>query len=140
MALTKPEKIDPKVLDTGLTDIDAVKKWGYYLAETGPELGQLSSSQLRKFFGAVKKIQADYENQKGEIVLLEPKLAYAVGRDFDKQKQRQKTKIKEFYELLRGLIPKIGSDATSKKRFKHFVDVFESIVAFHKEKEEVKPA
>ena len=140
MALTKPEKIDPNVLEIGLRDIEAVKKWGYYLAENGPELGQLSSSQLRKFFGAVKKIQADFENQKGEIVLLEPKLAYAVGRDFDKQKQKQKTKIKEFYELLRDLIQEIGSDTTSKKRFKYFVDVFESIVAFHKEKEEVKPA
>lgn len=140
MALSKPDKIDVDVLKNGLNDIEVVKKWGYYLAENGPELGQLSSSQLRKFFGAVKKIQADFENQKSEIVLLEPKLAYAVGRDFDKQKQKQKTKIKEFYEMLRDLIQKIESGDDAKKRFKRFVDVFESIVAFHKEKEEVKPA
>lgn len=139
MALQKPDKIDVEVLKNGLKDIEIVRKWGYYLAENSPELGQLSSSQLRKFFGAVKKIQADFENQKGEIVLLEPKLAYAVGRDFDKQNQKQKTKVKEFYELLRDLIRHIGSDTDSKKRFKYFVDVFESIVAFHKEKEEVKP-
>lgn len=140
MALSKPDKIDVDVLKNGLKDIEIVRKWGYYLAENSPELGQLSSSQLRKFFGAVKKIQADFDNQKSEIVLLEPKLAYAVGRDFDKQKQKQKTKIKEFYEMLRDLIQKVGSDNDSKKRFKRFVDVFESIVAFHKEKEEVKPA
>ena len=116
------------VLKDGATDVKLYQLWGHYLAEKD-DLNGLSSSQLRKFFGALKKIQADFDKLKGEIVLLDPKLAYAVGRDTGKTK----TKIKVFYEeILRDLIRNIDED---KKRFKNFVDVFESIVAYHRERE-----
>lgn len=128
--MNKPTaKITVGVLTDGATDIKLYQEWGHYLAQDSDDLKSLSSSQLRKFFGAVKKIQADFANQKGDIILLDPKLAYAVGRDTGKKK----TKIKIFYEeLLRDLIRNVNED---KKRFKNFVDVFESIIAYHREKE-----
>ncbi|WP_169578057.1 type III-A CRISPR-associated protein Csm2 [Rudanella lutea] len=146
MAKTRPSNIDPAILKDGVRDVDVLKNWGHYLAEKDHEFDQLSSSQLRRFFGAVKKIQADFKGKRSELPLLEPKLAYAVGRDFNKDKQKNKSKIKPFYELMCPLIRGLKSDKQKpdeieideRKRFKHFVDVFEGIVAYHKEMEEVK--
>jgi len=119
-ATLKPKIIDASILDAGVKDVSLIKEWGYFLADGRDSV---KTSQLRKFFGAVKKIQADFDNLKGEIVLLSPKLAYAVGRN-------QKSKIKDLYNVLSLLIESIGED---KKRFKNFVNVFEAIVAYHKE-------
>ena len=126
--MAQPTRITDDVLEKGAKDIATYRAWGHYLAEDGDGLKKLSSSQIRRFFGALKKIQADFGKLKGQIVLLDPKLAYAVGRDTGKTK----TKVKQFYELLRPLIGKINEE---KKRFKNFVDVVEAIVAYHKEKE-----
>jgi len=115
-----PKVIDVSVLETGVKDVSLMREWGHFLAD-GKD--SVKTSQLRKFFGAVKKIQADFDNSKGDIVLLNPKLAYAVGRN-------QKSKIKDLYGVLSPLIEKIGED---KKKFKNFVNVFEAIVAYHKE-------
>lgn len=128
MAKPSSETLPADVLETGIVDIKLYREWGHYLAEESDGLKSLSSSQLRRFFGALKKIQADFDKLKGEIVLLDPKLAYAVGRDTGKTK----TKIKKFYDLIKPLIGKIQAD---KKRFKHFVNVFETLVAYHKERE-----
>ena len=128
----KPETIEKSVLTTGIKDVETLKKWGHYLGEDdNPSPKKLTSSQIRRVFGAVKKIQADFENSKDEIVLLNPKLAYAVGRDYDKQFRKNKTKIKELYEVLNPLISEIKEDQI---KFKNFVNVFEAIVAYHKEK------
>jgi len=131
--MRQPNKLTESILSTGIIDMEPLKEWGHYLGTDGDNEGlkKITSSQLRRFFGAVKKIQADFENSKNEIVLLNPKLAYAVGRDYDKQKRRNKTKIKELYDLVNPLISAINED---KNKFKNFVNVFESIVAYHKEK------
>ncbi len=123
---TKPNILNVSVLTEGIKDTEILKKWGHYLAE-GNDKVKVKTSQLRKFFGAVKKIQADFENQKHEIILLLPKLAYAVGRN------KENSKIKDFYDLLEPLIKDINED---KKKFKNFVNIFEAIVAYHKEKGE----
>lgn len=119
-----PKVIDVSVLETGVKDVSLMREWGHFLANGRDSV---KTSQLRKFFGAVKKIQADFDNSKGEIVLLSPKLAYAVGRAVSKN---PKSKIKDFYVVLSPLIESIGED---KKKFKNFVNVFEAIVAYHKE-------
>lgn len=131
----KGQKIDTAILDTGIKNISNFQIWGHYFAaDENGGLKKISTSQLRKFFGSLKQIQADFVNKKGEIVLLDAKLAYAVGRDI--KNGRQQTKIQEFYEQLSPLIRNVNED---KSRFKRFIDVFEAIVAYHKEKEEVKP-
>ncbi len=128
----KPPKIPESVLTNGITDVKLLMDWGYYLGEDDAGGSKkLSSSQIRRFFGAVKKIQADFEHSKQEIILLNPKLAYAVGRDYNKNPRRNNTKIKELYDLLNPLINSINEKSD---RFRNFVNVFESIVAYHKEK------
>lgn len=91
--------------------------------------GALTTSQLRKFFGQLKRIQADFENQKEEIPMLLPKLAYAVGRDKN-DRGINKTKIDEFYlEVEVGLK---ALDYNKRSEFDRFVAIIESIVAYHK--------
>lgn len=129
--MEKPNNIPVAVLIYGVKDLKPMQDWGIYLApENKKDKTALSTSQLRKFFGLMKRIQADFENQKSEIILLNPKLAYAVGRDWDSKNQENKTKIKPFYDLLNPLISDIKED---KKKFKNFIDVLEAIVAYHKE-------
>lgn len=128
---TRPNYIDVSVLDNGIKDIEIYKEWGHYLAKKVNEKGrpkELTTSQLRKFFGAIKQIQVDFDNKKREIILLDAKLAYAVGRDTNKPK----SKITDFYNLLSPLIKGIKEDPM---RFKNFVNIVEAIVAYHKEKE-----
>lgn len=88
----------------------------------------LTTSQLRKFFGEVKRQQAQGFD-KSEFVLLKPKLAYAVGRAKDED-----AKIHDFYHVLASVIDKIEN----KKEFKNFIKIFEAIVAYHKAAEESK--
>ncbi len=111
---------DKKILSEGIKEINLCREWGHFLAE-GNE--KVKTTQIRKFFGAVKKIQADFDQSKSEIVLLNPKLAYAVGRN-------KNSKVKDLYIVLSPLIDEIGED---KDRFKNFVNIFEAIVAYHKE-------
>ena len=121
-----PDKIPISVLTDGIKDLTLVQEWGKYLA-TNDGKSQVSTSQIRKLFGSIKRIQAGFEKSKGEIILLEPKLAYAVGRD--KKGGSNKTKIDELFRLLSPLIREIKED---KLRFQNFVNVLESIVAYHK--------
>ncbi len=129
-----PKKIDVHVLEDGITsnEIPLLQEWGEYLAKKNAGRIEMSTSQIRKFFGEIKRIQADFENCKGDVVLLDPKIAYAVGRA--KQLRSKKppippVAIEEFYENVKPLIRTIDGD---KKKFKHFVQVCEAIVAYHK--------
>lgn len=83
-------------------------------------IGGMTTSQLRKFFGEVKRIEMQYNDS--EVAMLNPLLAYAVGRD------EGKTKIKDFQKEISVAI----SAVTSEKEFKNFVQIFEAIVAYHK--------
>jgi CRISPR type III-A-associated protein Csm2 len=93
----------------------------------------LTTSQIRKFFGVVKKIQAEgYDKNKVKLAMLEPQLAYAVGKDkkYDKEKQQivSQTKILYFYEEISLAIRAIQQ----KEHFQNFVNLLEAIVAYHK--------
>ncbi|HOK27276.1 MAG TPA: type III-A CRISPR-associated protein Csm2 [Bacteroidales bacterium] len=115
--LTKPKKIE-----------DYDKKGNKKEREIKP----MSTSQLRKFFGALKRIQADFERFKDEIPLLQPKLAYVAGKDKDKggtHDKVPKTKIWDFYNEISPLISEINGD---EKKFKNFVSIVEAIIAYHK--------
>lgn len=88
---------------------------------------KLTTNQLRKFFGEVKRQQMSGYNET-DFVLLKPKLAYAVGRT------KGKSKITDFYEVISIAIDQVSSEA----QFKNFIKVFEAIVAYHKAAEEKK--
>ncbi len=96
----------------------------------------LSTSKLRKFFGAVKKIQVAGKFEEDEyraFKLLMPKLAYDVGREKNKQH-----KIVDFYFAIKEMSDQVENPATAQnkeepqKQFKNFVELLESIVAYFK--------
>lgn len=90
-------------------------------------------TQLRKFFGHIKQIEAKIKGKKNEetfdpthLYILMPELAYALGRNLISQ---------DFYELMKiCLSPKkiktIGD-------FRRFVEFFSAILAYHKMVKEV---
>lgn len=92
----------------------------------------LTTSQLRKFFGEVKRQQLMGYNPTS-FTMLKPKLAYAVGRA--KQNTKGYLKIEDFYRVMADAIDKVEQAPDKKKAFKNFITAFEAIVAYHKASE-----
>lgn len=123
---------------------EAVKwaeEFGSYLAKDD-QLKKLSTSQLRKFFGQLKRLQSVGLSKENisELSMLLAHLAYANGRD-RKKGGENKTKIKDFVKEISDAIEVIdinGKDIDDekikimKKQFKNLVNIVEAIVAFHK--------
>ncbi|HPD64663.1 MAG TPA: type III-A CRISPR-associated protein Csm2 [Bacteroidia bacterium] len=96
---------------------------------------ELSTSQLRKFFGEMKRLQIQEFDDKNlwlaNFRMIKPKLAYAVGRETSPN-----PKIIDFYHEL-----EIGINAVeTKEHFQNFVQIVEAIVAYHKFFEKNKKA
>ena len=89
----------------------------------------LTTTQLRKFFGEVKRQQAlgFNENDKTDFILLKPKLAYAVARAKDDD-----AKIHDFYWVISNAIDLVKTES----QFRNFIKLFEAIVAYHKANED----
>jgi CRISPR type III-A-associated protein Csm2 len=124
-------------IESGITGatVDYAKKFGSYLGVDldGQRDTKLTTNQLRKFFGEVKRQQMNGYSET-DFVLLKPKLAYAVGRN-----KKVNAKIKDFYEVISVAIDTVqnGADVKDKtERFKRFIKIFEAIVAYHKAAEE----
>ena len=129
-----PQEIQEKVTNATVTFAEEFGKYlgtddAPYTDNRGKRVfpkNHLTTSQLRKFFGEVKRQQmVGYDET--AFVLLKPKLAYAVGRAKEKD-----SKIKDFYMVMSKAIDLVHSEA----HFKNFIKVFEAIVAFHKTAEE----
>lgn len=102
-----------------------IEEGGEPLVEAAEKLGEklarnLKTSQIRKVYGAVKKIQMSDEFRQNELVMLKPKLAYAAARN---------NAVMDLKDALTQAIDQVGDDP---KRFKNFVDFFEAILAYHK--------
>ncbi|RKX92098.1 MAG: type III-A CRISPR-associated protein Csm2 [Spirochaetes bacterium] len=116
-----------------------LKEDGEVLVSVSEALGALlvgsgvSSSMIRNIFGYVKKLDLETMNMNDTIQkeityklrLLSPKLAYIIGRAGRSEKEAL-TLLKIYFD---NTVEKIGND---KKKFKTFVDFFESILAYHK--------
>jgi CRISPR type III-A-associated protein Csm2 len=126
-------------------------------------LTQLTSTQLRRFFGKLKRLQAVGFNPKtrNQLIMLKPHLAYAVGRD--KKNGRSQSRIVRFYTELSSAIDALyekteqssidalysklndsDKQAISKETFKdnvyrdfykNFINLVEAVVAYHKYQE-----
>lgn len=138
LSLPKKEITDKVTYAT----VTFAEEFGTYLGkddkETNPKSGKtmvvashLSTSQLRKFFGEVKRQDMNDYNET-EFVLLKPKLAYTVGRA-DKN-----SKIKYFYNVISNAIDVVLNSANPENSFNNFIKIFEAIVAYHKAAEEQK--
>lgn len=120
------ERLNQTWITSGLNN-EAVawsQRFAQYLApQNGDSRGALTTSQLRKFFGQLRRIEADYEKLKSEIPLLKPKLAYAVGR------AERGNRIMDFYQQMETGLNVLDN---TKERFSNLINLTESIVAFHK--------
>lgn len=136
------EKISEKEIKQKITEatVDFAERFGKHLAvddiseyvdhktgktKTKVERKKLTTSQLRKFFGEVKRQQIKGFD-KTEFTLLRPKLAYAVGRVADKE-----AKINDFNFVISEAIKIVENEDD----FKRFIKIFEAIVAYHKSEE-----
>lgn len=138
MAWTK--KIEPTEITVKVTNKTVIfaQEFGTYLGQDDTSVNdrgrrivsksKLTTSQLRRFFGEVKRQQMTGYDET-DFVLLKPKLAYAVGRAKDKN-----TKITDFYDVIANAIDNVKNE----QHFKNFIKIFEAIVAYHKAAEENK--
>lgn len=131
------KRLDKSWIQEKITDdaVEWAKSFGEYLQSDDSRnrgTGPLTTSQIRKFFGELKRIQADPQKYQEEIPMLKAKLAYAVGRDASSYRGhvQYKTKIKEFYEELEVGINNIRSG--NNEDLVRFVKLVESVVAYHK--------
>lgn len=93
---------------------------------------RLTTSQIRNVFGTARQIQmrwpTDETRAYREAVLLRPKLAYFAERE--KRASRGMETLQQVLDPALKLITEDGKP--SQKRYGHFVDLFEAIVAYHK--------
>lgn len=133
MSWSKNDRIPKEEIQNKVTDVTVkfAKDFGDYLADKEADAEPLTTSQLRKFFGEVKRQQMmGYNNT--EFVMLKPKLAYAVGRAKQNGKRFKAQKIEDFYLVMVDAIDKVESSTDKPKAFKNFITAFEAIVAYHK--------
>lgn len=99
----------------------------------GQELSRpLQTSQIRALFGEVRKIEGQMSVEFGpawrRLHLLKPKMAYRVRR-------AQGSGVKDLVSVLDPALDKVleaGDENTRRQYFKHFVEFFEAILAYHK--------
>lgn len=117
-------------IETKITEktIQFAEKFGEYLAK---DPNKMTTNQLRKFFGEVKRLQMiGYEKGQTDFILLQPKLAYAVGRAVKGGKNRiDGYKINDFCKVISDGICRVKNA----EQFRNFIKIFEAIVAYHKQ-------
>jgi len=136
MSWDKNDMISKQEIQEKVTDVTVqfAEKFGNYLAEKEDQAEPLTTSQLRKFFGEVKRQQmTGYDDT--EFVMLKPKLAYAVGRAKQNGRKGKYQKIEDFYSVMADAIDKVEASTDKPKAFKNFITPFDAIVAYHKASE-----
>lgn len=110
--------------------LDAETGYAHIVAKNSKKL---NTTQLRKFFAALKKMEqkTTWDEIETEFYLLKPRMAVSVGR---------KNLPKPFYDVILSAMAKVDNvsdDEIKMKNFDTFVKFFEAIVAYHKYEEEV---
>lgn len=100
---------------------------GGYADKIAKNVKTIGNSQLRKFYGAIKRIERKetWEEIEPEFYLLKPKFAVSKGRDLID---------KNFYNLVMKMMEKVdvGNEEEKMENFDTFVKFFEAIVAYFK--------
>ena len=133
MRWNKNDLISQKEIQEKIT-VDTVsfaERFGKYLAMQEEAAMPLTTSQLRKFFGEVKRQQMTGYDET-EFVMLKPKLAYAVGRAKQNGRMGKYQKIEDFYLVIADAIDKVVKSDDKDKAFNNFITAFEAVVAYHK--------
>ena len=127
---------DISTIITG-TDANATEKLVNSADALGRELKKngLTTSQIRALFGEVRQIEAQWsmgkENRQRALrrfILLKPKMAY----------RARKERVQAVQDLVAVLTPAVDEVLKSRveeeqdRNFRHFVEFFEAILAYHK--------
>ena len=107
-------------------DARVITEGGEILVKEAEQRGQqlarnLTTSQIRNIYSAVKKMQMKGELDTHKLLMLKPKLAYAA--------KRHGGGVDTLKDVLTQAIDLVGNDS---KKFDRFVDFFEAILAYHK--------
>lgn len=103
--------------------VDFAKSLGEYVAMNG-----LTTSQIRIFFGEMKKIQMNgFNNERTNFLMLMPKLAYAV-------KRHDKEGLKKLYQFFEEVYFHVKDEKGEEgiKRFNNAMQLLEAVLAYHK--------
>ena len=111
--------------------LDAETGYAHIVAKNSKKL---NTTQLRKFFAALKKMEQKdtWDEIETEFYLLKPRMAVGVGRGHVPR---------EFYSVVLAAMAKVDNvedDESKMKNFDIFVKFFEAIVAYHKYEEEME--
>lgn len=121
-------EFNPDWIKQGFTPktLDFCNDFGKFLVGGGEKDG-MTTSQIRNFFGEVKRIQMKgILKEKSAFYLLKPKLAYLA-------KRAEKNKTENFKEIMSIAHDAVLSDETKiEHTFKNYVDFLEAILAYHK--------
>ncbi len=105
------------------TMVTEADKAGKYMANNG-----LTSSKIRAIYGEIKRIQMKgFEEEKTAFYLLKPKVAYAVGREKQINKNNMEGLLL-FQLVFNQCFQYVTNDAT----YKNFCNLMEAILAYHK--------
>ena len=101
---------------------------------------KLKTGQIRNFYSAITRIRTDFVNAdatedskerkelmdkiRTDIIMLKPKIAYAAGR--------QTAVRATFYPFVKGAIDGIEKSNFDNRSIKNFLQLVESVVAYHK--------
>lgn len=122
--------------DAAIEIADVIDEGGDALVKAAENLGKsishrdkgITTSQIRKVYSAVKKIQmriqVDTEFERNDLVLLKPKLAYVAARA-PRGREASTEKLKD---VLTQAIEQVDDH----DKFKNFVNFFEATLAYHK--------
>ena len=107
-------------------DARVITEGGEILVKEAEQRGQqlarnLTTSQIRNIYSAVKKMQMKSELDTHKLLMLKPKLAYAA--------KRHGGGVDTLKDVLTQAIDLVGNDS---KKFNRFVDFFEAILAYHR--------
>jgi CRISPR-associated protein Csm2 len=133
ISLTMVNKIDKFTL--GFQEYE-IRELVQHTEELGKELvkRQLKTNQIRKFLDAVKRLKSkldktetrDFNVIKDDLVFLRPQLAYAAARQ--QKDNKDLGPVAPFKQVLEAAIKQVYTT----KDFDKFVQLVESIIAYHK--------
>jgi CRISPR-associated protein Csm2 len=91
-------------------------------------INKVSASQLRKIYGAIKKLEMSHYDEKvyRQLVLIKPKLTYMRGRS----KKDQKLYYENLEQIFGAAIDAVKKDDDT--TFQRFCQFIEAILAYHK--------
>jgi len=115
--------------------IDYTEELGEYLCDIDERKragrDALTTSQIRNFFGEIKRIQSvGIKKETSAFLLIRPKLAYATARV---TQRNSRSRITTFRDVVEKAYSHVNTKSEElPKHFQNFVDFLESTLAFHK--------